>query len=407
MGARVKKKKVVDKTCYELAQERIAHAFDIFDEIVVSFSGGKDSTAVLELALEEAEKRNRLPLRVIFYDEEAIPLQTVDYVERRRKDPRINLEWYCLPLELRNACSQEQPFWYSWAPEDKEKWVRPLPEGAITSHPLLDGLEPSKRPGWPEFVPALANKNGSTGFMLGIRADESLSRFWQVAGRETDNYIINYAPGVAKILPIYDFRTEDVWTAPAKFGWDYNRAYDLMEMLGIAPPQQRCAPPFGEEPLRGLWVFAQAFPEIWDKMLERAPGVPAAARYAHTELYGFGGKIVKPAGTRWADFIYDLLKDQPESVRRSSVSSIKRMINMHYERTNQPILENARHPLTGISWQQLASIAIRGDLKGRRQMRASSFYAQPGTVEFQRKEAAYATEYELLENSGKLYEVEL
>lgn len=407
MGTRIKKKKLVDQTCYELAKIRIAHAFDIFDEITVSFSGGKDSTAVLELALEEAEKRKRLPLRVIFYDEEAIPFQTVDYVERRRQDPRINLEWYCLPLELRNACSQDHPFWYSWAPEDKDKWVRPLPKGAITSHPLLDKLEIKDRPGWPEFVPALANKNGSTGFMLGIRADESLSRFWQVAGREIDNYIINFAPGVAKILPIYDFRTEDVWTAPAKFGWDYNRAYDLMEMLGVSPPSQRCAPPFGEEPLRGLWIFAQAFPEIWDKMLYRAPGVAAAARYAHTELYGFGGKIVKPSGVKWSTFIYETLKEHPDSVRKSTVTSVKNMIRKHVTKVNTPIVENARHPETGISWQAIASIAIRGDLKGRRSQRTSASYSPRGTPEYDKKINAYNEELELLTNSGKINEVEL
>ena len=44
----------------EAARERIAWVFDEFDgEIEVAFSGGKDSTVILELALEEAEKRGR------------------------------------------------------------------------------------------------------------------------------------------------------------------------------------------------------------------------------------------------------------------------------------------------------------------------------------------------------------
>jgi len=406
MGERVKKKKVVEQTCYELAQERISKAFDSFDEIIVSFSGGKDSTVVLEMTLAEAERRGRLPLRVVFYDEEAIPLQTVEYVERRRQDPRINLEWYCLPLELRNACSQEEPYWYSWAPEDEEKWVRPLPEGAITSHPLLDGLPRDKRPGWPEFTPALADGKGSTAFFLGIRADESLSRFRQVANREENNYIINFAPGIAKVLPIYDFTTQDVWTAPAMFGWDYNRAYDVMEMLGISPSAQRCAPPFGEEPLGGLWMFAQAFPEIWDKMTERAPGVATAARYARTELYGFGGTLVKPAGKTWKEYVYETLEHQPDVVRKNAVSAVQGLIRSHFRYTDTPILEKNGHPAVGITWRQLLSIAMRGDLKGRRQQMAAK-HLKPGTQEYAKKLESYEAELDELTKSGRLHEVEL
>jgi predicted phosphoadenosine phosphosulfate sulfurtransferase len=406
MGERVKKKKVVEETCYELAQQRISHAFDIFDEVVVSFSGGKDSTVVLEMTLAEAEKRGRLPLRVVFYDEEAIPLQTVEYIERRRQDPRINLEWYCVPLELRNACSQDEPAWYSWAPEDKDKWVRPLPEGAITSHPLLDDLPREKRPGWPDFVRALADGNGSTAFMLGIRAEESLSRFRQVAAREEYNYVINYGAGIAKVLPIYDFTTEDVWTAPAVFGWDYNEAYDLMEMLGIKPSQQRCAPPFGEEPLGGLWVFAQAFPEIWDKMIDRAPGVAAAARYARTELYGFGGSLEKPNGVTWKDFIYETLDAQPDDIKAGAVRSIKTLINGHYKRIDTPIPERHSHPATGITWRKLLSIAMRGDTKGRR-MQMAAQYALPGTAEYDARLKAYEEEIDELEKSGRIVEVML
>ena len=78
-------------------------------------------------------------------------------------------------------------------------------------------------------------------------------------------------------------------TAPAQFGWDHNAAYDVMEYAGISHNDQRCAPPYGEEPMRGLWTFAVCFPEIWDKMSRRVPGAATAARYSTTELYAFGG----------------------------------------------------------------------------------------------------------------------
>ena len=35
-----------------------------------------------------------------------------------------------------------------------------------------------------------------------------------------EHYVVSY--------PIYDWETEDVWTANAKFGYKYNKLYDLM-----------------------------------------------------------------------------------------------------------------------------------------------------------------------------------
>ena len=53
-GAKIYKQKNV----YEAAKERINYLFNEFDNVVVGFSGGKDSTCVLNLALEVAEERN-------------------------------------------------------------------------------------------------------------------------------------------------------------------------------------------------------------------------------------------------------------------------------------------------------------------------------------------------------------
>jgi predicted phosphoadenosine phosphosulfate sulfurtransferase len=43
----------------EAAQERIRYVFDNFERIYVSFSGGKDSTVMLHLVMDEAIKRKR------------------------------------------------------------------------------------------------------------------------------------------------------------------------------------------------------------------------------------------------------------------------------------------------------------------------------------------------------------
>ena len=65
---------------WEAALERTRHAFQLFDHLFVSFSGGKDSTCVLNVALTVARELDRLPLRVVFFDEECISYLTEEYV---------------------------------------------------------------------------------------------------------------------------------------------------------------------------------------------------------------------------------------------------------------------------------------------------------------------------------------
>ena len=150
---KILKKEEVDKSVLDLAYERINNAYDQFDTIVVSFSGGKDSTACLNLTLDVAKKRKRLPLEVIFFDEEAIPYETEDYCRRVSKDPNINFKWLCVPVVHRNACSRAEPYWFPWAPEAKDLWVRPLPPEAITKVDYYNSDVPTARLSIPFLCP--------------------------------------------------------------------------------------------------------------------------------------------------------------------------------------------------------------------------------------------------------------
>ena len=53
----------LNENVFDKALERLNFLFDEFDQIIVSFSGGKDSTLTMEMALKVAEERNRLPLK--------------------------------------------------------------------------------------------------------------------------------------------------------------------------------------------------------------------------------------------------------------------------------------------------------------------------------------------------------
>jgi len=53
------KKIYIDKSVLTASKERIKLVFDDFERIYISFSGGKDSSVMTHLVMEEAIKRNR------------------------------------------------------------------------------------------------------------------------------------------------------------------------------------------------------------------------------------------------------------------------------------------------------------------------------------------------------------
>jgi predicted phosphoadenosine phosphosulfate sulfurtransferase len=378
MATKVLKGKAVDQDVLTLARQRIERCFDQFDTVMVSFSGGKDSTVVLNLALEEARKRDRLPLLVMSFDEEAIPYETEQYMRRVAQMPEVDFKWLCLPIAHRNGCSKSEPLWYPWAEEDRDKWVRPLPPEAITEWGSWPLNPPEARITIPDGAHLLFNprEQGRIIMLMGIRADESITRRRAVSRRTEDNYIIPHYPTSSrpawlwKAYPIYDWTTPDVWRAPTQFGWDTNEAYDVMEMAGVNWHDQRCAPPFGEQPMRGLYTFKTCFPDIWDKTSRRVPGAATAARYANSTLYGAGhggftgDDLVE--GQSWQDKVAKIINEHPEGARQDVAKRVRQWIATHFRHTSDPILF-AAHPVTGVGWRFLLKVAEKGDFKDRLQ----------------------------------------
>lgn len=369
------KKKYLDIDVYTAGQQRMSRIFDLYDSVTVMFSGGKDSTAVLLLAVEEARKRDRLPLKVRFNDEEVLHPTTIDYVERVRQMPEVDLEWYCLPFEHRNACSVRQPFWFCWDDDDRDVWVRDLPEGAIHEHPLfVKGMNIH------QFADALQAQDRSTGKtcidLLGIRTEESLRRFQAAALKSEDNYLFTNVStpcepanttyrGLAKGWPIFDWSSTDVWKLVAIKEADYNRTYDLFNRTRLYNRHltQRVCQPFGEEPLRGLWVYAECWPELWDKMQRRVQGVNAAMRYSNERIWQGQDK---PDDMSWRDFVQMALTWMNPEDQKILKKQMNQVVRRHYNRTDEAIPDADDHPLTGTSWKFISMMVMRGDRKGRR-----------------------------------------
>jgi predicted phosphoadenosine phosphosulfate sulfurtransferase len=118
-------KKYLNINVLEAARQRISLVFDEFPRIYLSFSGGKDSTVMLHLVMDEAMKRNK-KVGVLFIDLEGQYKLTIDHIQEMYNLYADYVEpyWIALPIALRNAVSQYQPRWTCWG--DGVDWIRNL-----------------------------------------------------------------------------------------------------------------------------------------------------------------------------------------------------------------------------------------------------------------------------------------
>lgn len=374
-GRGLLERKFVDKNVYELACERARYCFENYSRVSVMFSGGKDSTVALNVVLQVAKEVGYGPVDVIFWDEEAISFETEHYMRRVAARDDVVLHWFCLPVKHRNASSKKKPWWHCWAEEDREKWCRPLPPEAIT----VDHVEGFKRLPIPEqdawTVDYLRRKDarwasGAHIKVTGIRAQESLRRLRSVTNRETLNWIVSSQldrlVGMNRAMIVYDWMAEDVWTAMRTFGWDYNASYDHQRLAGIPTAGQRVCPPFGEEPLEGLWMYAVCYPELWEKMVNRVPGANMGAMYGRSPLMGARGVKLDPARDPLTQ-VREACEQWNEPERSHLLKRVAALIRQHTRDTGKPVPIDSDGTAVA-SWTFLFQIATRGDLKNRKKL---------------------------------------
>jgi len=309
-----------DKNVFDAAIERIEFAFDNFENLCVSYSGGKDSTVMIQLVEMVAKKRNR-KYDVLFIDMEAQYLMTIEHIKtlKNKLECIRDFYWVCLPLSLRNAVSVFEPRWICWEKSKKEKWVREMPEYAINEdNNIFPFFKYAME--FEEFVPEFEKwysekYDGSMcGHFVGIRCDESLNRFRTIVSMKKDR--LKDKPWTTRnkplehtysIYPIYDWRTEDDWIATFKYNLEYNYVYELMYKNGLGIHQQRLCQPFGDDQKNGLDQYRAIEAENWDKLLKRVAGVNFGNIYCRTSALG-NIKSEKPAHLTWQEWALYLLE---------------------------------------------------------------------------------------------------
>ncbi|CAH2811949.1 MAG: Co-activator of prophage gene expression IbrA [uncultured Caballeronia sp.] len=122
---------------YDAAKDRIRLVFRHFERVCVAFSGGKDSSVTLHLALKVAQEMGRGPVDALFIDLEGQYQATIAHVAEMFDRGDVRPWWVCLRLNLRNASSLHEPYWCTWDSTRKANWIRPMP-----THPAVIRVHP-------------------------------------------------------------------------------------------------------------------------------------------------------------------------------------------------------------------------------------------------------------------------
>lgn len=305
------------------AHQRIAYIFNEFDKIYVSFSGGKDSSVMTHLVIDEAIKRNR-KVGLLFIDMEAQYKYTIDHVKtiyNKYKDYIIPL-WCSVPIVLANAVSQYEPRWYCWDIEKKDLWVRnPDTDYSITDTSIFPFYKSNME--FEEFTPEIGRwfaDGEKCACFVGIRADESLNRYRTIKMTNKKKYKDKMWTTLVddqlyNVYPIYDWKTRDIWIYNGKEKKEYNHIYDLMQQSGLSIHQQRLCQPYGVDQRKGLYLFHILEPETWSKIVARVNGANSGAEFVQYSGNVSGQiKITLPEGHTWKSFAELILKSMPQKL---------------------------------------------------------------------------------------------
>ena len=338
---------------FDAALNRLQELYEQDHTIVISQSGGKDSTVCMELAIMAADAAGKLPINVIHRDEEILFPNTYEYLDRCAKRPEINFHHVWAGQPVINVFNRKLPYWWIFDETvPQEEWVRTPPDYAYKIDDLnIQALVTKERFPTPEGKDLLA--------CIGLRVQESPNRrmgLFSSKGHITKEN----NKGVKYLRPIYDWTDGDVWKAINDFKWDYNHAYDVMVKHGRSRNKLRIAPlTMTQAGIPDLQLGQMAWPRWFDKVCHRLDGIRTAAQF---------GKVScmprRKTGETWEDcFKRECIEEAPTWIAQRAQIIMEEQLRIYQKQTGHyelPQINSIRANPLG-SWKKLALALWNGD----------------------------------------------
>ena len=313
------------KTVLEAARERVAFVFDNFENIIVSVSGGKDSTVLAHLALSEAHRRGRR-IGVFLLDEEVMYQSSVEQVEYLMGmfPEATKRMWLQVPFYLTNATSLVEGQLQCWEPGEHKKWMRPKRADAVKAKPWGPEHEKignaAKGFGFYDAIAAFERLHAGAAFLVGLRAAGESPNRWRavvrnpvtIGGRKI--FWATRREKTISLYPIYDWNVHDVWRYIHDERLRYSKIYDYQFRKGYHVNEMRVSSLIHERAFRSICDLPEFEPKTYERLLKRIKGI-ALAQEKGKDAKLFRARTLPKNFKSWRTYRDFLLKTHPDRER--------------------------------------------------------------------------------------------
>lgn len=312
----------INKSVLESARERISNIFDRYENIIVSISGGKDSTALAHLALLEANKRNRR-IGLLFFDEEVVyesTIKQIEYLMDMFPENTIKL-WIQIEMKLTNATSYKNGQLICWEKGKHKIWMRSKKGYSIQNKPWDKKKETvrdkNKGFGFYDAIENFQNNREDTCFLVGLRATESPNRWRAVSKNPVGDlfWATKLKNNNISAYPLYDWNFHDIWKYIYDNKLQYSKMYDYMYKKGLGWQEIRVSSLIHEKSFKALVDLPEFEPKTYDKLLKRIDGISIGNLYGKDRALLKVQKLPKNYKS-WIEYKDFLLKTYPDETKK-------------------------------------------------------------------------------------------
>lgn len=338
----------------EGARRRLVNVFGNGTKVYLSTSGGKDSIVLMHLvyALIREGKIDPKQLIVTFIDEEAMFDDVIEIVSDWRKRflaVGAEFRWYCVEVKhysCFNMLTNDESF-ICWDSTMRDRWVRQMPDFAITDHPLLNRREDT----YQDFLGRI-ERDGIT--VTGVRVSESVQRLKNFSYTRAD-------ARTAKVQPIFDWRDSDVWRYIEEQGLDFPITYMRLYQVGLGRNRMRISQFFSIDTAKTLTRMAEYEPDLMQRVTRREPNAYLATLYWDTEMFrsSSGARTrddVNGEKVDWRAKAIDRLRKGPETDSQHARATFREL---------RHLVVTSSTELGQSDWREIYNIAVGGDPKKR------------------------------------------